>query len=356
MAIFSRSVLRELKSKSGLTWKHRLGAWKSGFTSSSWDIYNLAENDPDLYLPDLPLALKGYRINGFFNPIVGDKLVLSRMLAAHHIPHPTVVSVIVDGQLFENDAPFEPDMLRALSRTLDRYPRQIFRPTWSGGGRGVFLLCRDAAGLQLNGKAVKLEEVCALLSRLDRYLSTEFQEQAKYAKKIYPASTNTLRVLSLWDIKRGEPFIAAICHRFGSSRSAPLDNWHQGRGGLCASVDAESATLGMAATLSADKQMLWLSSHPETGEPIEGVVIPGLNNCIEGLLNAAGKFPFCPCIGWDVALTGDGFSILEANPRPSMKVWQIHTPLLANPRTREFFCRWGVVSGKHSGRRFAPIP
>ncbi len=350
MVRFYRTIFAELKSKPGLPWKQRLRAWKSGFSSKSWILYNLAENDPDLYLPDLPVALKSYKINGFFNPIIGNKLVLSRLLAAHRIPHPDVVSIILEGQLIEDDARFDPDLPQALSRTLDRYPRQVFRPTWSGSGQGVFFLSRDDDGLKLNGKEVTPQEVCALLSRLDRYLSTEFKEQGAYARNIYPGSTNTLRILSLWDVKSGDPFIAAVSHRFGSVRSGPLDNWHQGRGGVCASVDVETATLGQAATLSPDQRLVWVSSHPDTGEPIEGVVIPGLKKGIEGVLNAASHFPFCPCIGWDVVLTEDDFSILEANPLPAMAVLQVHTPLLQDPRSRQFFHRWGMVPGKKTGK------
>lgn len=348
---FSRAIFSELKSRTGLPWKQRLMAWKAGFNSKAWLLYNLAENDPDLYIPTLREALKIYKINGFFNPIIGNKLVLSRLLAAHQIPHPEVVSVIHDGQLFEEDAPLDPHMSQALSRTLDRYPHQVFRPSWSGSGQGVFFLSRDDNGLKLNGKQLTLDEACAFLSKLDRYLSTQFQEQAAYARKVYPGSTNTLRMLTLWDLDSGVPFIAAVAHRFGSSRSGPLDNWHQGFGGVCASVDLATSTMGRASTRSSGGEMVWVSSHPDTGEPIEGVVIPGLNNCIEALLKAASHLPFCPLIGWDVVMTEDGFRILEANSLPGFAVVQIHTPLLKDPRTRQFFSHWGMVTGKNPGNR-----
>ncbi len=347
---FSRAVFSELKSRTGLPWKQRVRAWRSGFSSKAWLLYNLAENDPDLYVPDLRQELKVYKINGFSNPIVGNKLVLSRLLATHQIPHPDVVSIIHDGQLFDVGAPFDPDMSRALSRTLDRYPSQVFRPTWSGSGQGVFFLSRDDDGLKLNGNELTLEEVCAFLSELDRYLSTEFQEQAAYARKIYPGSTNTLRVITLWEVKTGAPFVAAVVHRFGTSRSAPIDNWQQGSGGVCSSVDMETSALGQAVTLSSDNKLVWHSSHPDTGEPIEGVVIPDLSSCIEGLLKAASHLPFCPYIGWDVVLTEDGFSILEANPLPAWAVVQVHTPLLKDPRSRQFFSRWGLVPEKKTGK------
>lgn len=351
---FSRAVFSELKSRTGLPWKQRIRAWRSGFSSEAWLLYNLTENDPDLYVPDLRQALRIYKVNGFSNPIVGNKLVLSRLLAPHQIPHPDVVSIIHDGHLFEDDAPFDPNMPQALSRTLDRYPSQVFRPTWSGAGQGVFFLGRDDDGLKLNGKELTLEEACAFLSGLDRYLATEFQQQAAYARKIYPGSTNTLRIQSLWDMKSGAPFIAAAVHRFGTSHSAPIDNWHLGRGGVCASVDVKNSTLGQAVMQTSDKRMVWESSHPETGAPIEGVVIPGLSNCIEGLLKAASHLPFCPLIGWDVVITEDGFSILEANTLPGFAVVQVHTPLLKDPRSRQFFTRWGLVSGKKT-RKSEPV-
>jgi hypothetical protein len=341
-----RLVLGELRLKQSLPWKQRLGAWKSGFRAHSWGVYNLAENDPDMYVSDLRIQLKMYKINGFSTPIVGNKLVLSRLLAYHEIPHPGVVSTIQGGRLFEDNRPFDADMARALSRTLDRYPRQVFRPSWAGGGQGVFFLSRDDEGLKLNGQEVAPDAIHALLAKLDRYVSTEFIQQASYARVIYPGTTNTLRILSLWDEENGGPFIAAAVHRFGSPRSGAVDNFHAGHGGLCAPVDLEAGTLGKAATLTPEGEWLSASSHPDTGAPIEGVVLPGFSHCIEVVLKAASHFPFCPCIGWDVVLTDNGFSILEANTLPSLTVMQVHRPLLTDPRTRRFFQRWGMVPVK----------
>jgi len=339
-----RLIRAELKSNAGLPWKKRMRAWKSGFSSNSWVICNLDENNPRFYLSDLQMALKGYKINGFFTPIIGNKLMLSGLLHSQHIPHPDIVSTIDHGQMFAEDRPFEPDLERTLSASLERYPSQVFRPSWSGGGNGVFILNRVQEGLKLNGREIKLEEVCALLSRLDRYLATEFQQQARYARTIYPGATNTIRVMSLWDMEHGQPFVAAMSHRFGSFRSGATDNFHGGHGGLCATVNLESSTLGKAARLSADNHLVWMSSHPDTGERIEDVAIPGLGKCIEGVLKAASHFPFCPFIGWDVVITEDGYSILEANTLPALAVVQVHTPLLKDPRSRQFFQYQGMVT------------
>ncbi len=337
-----RSHRSELMTKYRLPLGERWKAWRHGFSSMSWVIYNLAENNPAHYLSNRYSRRHLYRINGHYNPILGNKLVLSRLLAVHGLPHPEVVSTIQGGCLTDDGVPSGTDRARTLARTLKRCPRQVFRPTWSGMGRGVFFLKHEDGVLALNGVPVTIEEVSALLSGLDHYMATAFADQATYSRRIFSGSTNTLRVLTLWDSEAGEPFIAAVSHRFGSSRSAPLDNWHQGRGGICAAVDATTGLLGKGVTLTKDRKLAWHSSHPETGRPIEGVAIPGLTKCLDGLRTAAGRFPFCPLIGWDVVLTDDGYSILEANTTPGMWVWQVHTPLLIDPRTRRVLARWGL--------------
>lgn len=337
----------ELTTKTGLPLGTRAKAWRSGFSSRSWLMYRLDENDPERYLSDLRMAARFYKVNGFFNPPMNNKLLLSRLLTAHGVPHPAVVSTIIEGRLIEENEPFDPDLPRALARTLERYPRQVFRPTWSGSGQGVFFLSREADGLLLNGKPAGHEQVCALLSGLDRYVATERVEQADYAREIFPGSTNTIRFLTLWDAESGESLVAAVTHRFGTSHSAPIDNWHQGRGGVCAAVHMESGALvgalGKALRLSAERKLIWESAHPETGAAIEGVVVPGFEACIEGVKRTAGYFPFCPCIGWDVAITHDGWRIIEANPIPGLTIIQAHTPLLRDPRVRRVFERWGLA-------------
>lgn len=338
-----RAVSHELRSRSGLPWNQRLKAWRKGFSSHAWRIYNLAENDPDLYMPDIRASLKMYKVNGFYNPIIGDKLVLSRLLDRYGVPHPRVVSTILDGRLLEEDVPPEPDLWRALNRTFDRHPRQVFRPTWSGGGQGVFFLDKDEAGLRLNGREVSRNEICTLLSRLDRYLATEFETQAAYAHRIHPGSANSLRMVTLWDAESGDAFLLAATHRFGTARSGMTDNFHGGFGGICAAIDPQTGTLGPALGLDEDRQTVSISRHPDTGEAIEGVVIPRFRECVETVLNTANHFPFCPWIGWDVLITEDGICILEANTLPAFTVSQVHTPFLKDPRARRVFERWGLA-------------
>jgi hypothetical protein len=341
---FLRAARQEIKSRSTLPWKQRFKAWRHGFSSRTWKLYGLPENDPDRYFNDIGTRQGTYRINGFYNPVIDNKLLFSRLATLHGIPQPSVISFIVDGRMYEEGGTSQAKLPETLSRTLNQFPHQVFRPTWAGGGKGIFILEQTPDYLTLNGTKTTLEETASLLSGLDRYVATEHAIQAGYASTIFPDSANTLRILTLWDYEADTPFIAAVAHRFGTSRSKPTDNWHGGLGGVCASVDTSSCTLGRAASTTENTELVWSSSHPDTGKPIEGVVIPHLSKCLSGIIDAAGSFPFCPLIGWDVLMTEDGFSVIEPNPTPSFRVWQVHEPLLDSERNRAFFRHWNLVS------------
>lgn len=337
-----RVFRRELRTRQRLAWTDRLRAWRLGFTSDGWRLYGLETNDPRAYVSEWQFARRGYKINGFLNPVVANKRILSQVLASAEIPHPPLLACVAKGRLVDLQGRLEGSTGERLAALLADAASLVFRPDWSGAGEGVFFVGRPAGagGLAINGTPATRSEVEALVSGLDRYLVTPFVQQATYAEEIFPGVANTLRVLTLWDPETG-PFVAGVVHRFATSRSFPIDNWHQGWGGLCASIDRPSGRLGRAVRLSAAGRLDWLSHHPENGRPIMGVPIPWLEAALAGILRAARCFPGAGCVGWDVVITDDGFRILEANAPPGLYVWQVHGPLLADERTARFFASHG---------------
>jgi hypothetical protein len=347
-ARFLRLLGGEVGSPYQMPWRARLAALRRGFTATAAVLYRLDETDWRAYVPDLAFAYHGYKINGFMNAIVGNKRVLAQVLAAHDVPHARLLAMVVSGRLVDVHGRLETTRACALERLAAESPALVLRPDWSGGGEGVFFVRRAADGWAVNGVAASVDDVCALVAGLDRYVVNAFVEQAAYARDIFPATANTVRVLTLWDPDTG-PFVAAVVHRFGTSRSLPIDNWHQGRGGLCAAVDPATALLGPSATLDARFRLEWRTSHPETERPIAGVAIPHLAATLDGIVRAARCFPGALCVGWDVLVTDDGFRILEANSPPGLFVWQVHAPLLADARAARFFARFGFGSGAPRG-------
>jgi hypothetical protein len=335
-----RGIREEAMSRTGLPLRHRLRALRLGLRSGNAALYQLDEGCPSRYVPDYAYAWRCYAMNGFLNPIVGNKLVVSQILAANGISCPYVFGVVSKGSPLPLGSTAAGAGASLLLQWTESERPVVFRPHWSGAGEGVFFLRRAHREWFINGRAAPEADVLKLIEGLDRYIATAFVDQATYARDIYPETSNTLRVLALTDAEG--PFVASVVHRFGTTRSFPIDNFHQGRGGICASVDAAAQRLGKAVSLDKNKRREWHGTHPQTGAPIEGVPIPGLSLGLEGVLAAMRCFPEAVCVGWDLLMTDGGFSILEANAPPGLAVSQAHAPLLADPRTARFFAAHGI--------------
>ena len=91
-----------------------------------------------------------------------------------------------------------------------------------------------------------------------------------------------------------------------------------------------------------DPQRTPRATHPDTGAQIDGVVIPRFQEMCEGLLRVARRFPR-RYVGWDIVITPDSWTIIEANHIPMLSALQLHRPLLLDPRLRTFYEREGVL-------------
>jgi hypothetical protein len=165
--------------------------------------------------------------------------------------------------------------------------------------------------------------------------------QHPYAAAIHAPSVNTIRVLTAWDEDAGDAFVAAAVHRFGTTRSGRVDNWS--RGGVSAAVDLRTARLGPAIRREDhDPTRTWWRQHPDTGAQIEGTEVPGFAEMCRELLCVCRRF--APAyVGWDIVMTPDGWTIIEANSRPELGLFQVHRPLLLDPRLRSFYARERVI-------------
>lgn len=146
------------------------------------------------------------------------------------------------------------------------------------------------------------------------------------------------------DPDNGEPFIAAATHRFGSEKSFPVDNLSQG--GYTAYVDVKTGILGTLVG-SANPEKTRMTHHPDTNAPVDGVPIPRWNEVCERLLELSEKVRFLKYVGWDVAITEDGFSIVEGNNYTDLAIFQDHKPLLTNQRIKNFFIKHKIIQKKH---------
>lgn len=230
-----------------------------------------------------------------------------------------------------------------LLAVLRREGAFVLKEARGGGGSGVYVCEWDDGTVRVDGRRRAPGALAALLERTDRGIVTEYCEQAAYLEEIYPGSPNTLRVLVV-DPEGAEAFVPIAAQRLGTSRTGGLDNFT--RGGLSAEVDVESGELGPGVEYREEGAVASHERHPDTGARIAGAAVPSWDAIRDRLLEITASFPGLRYVGWDVLATGPGeFVLVEGNSYPDPDVLQVHRPLLADPRVRQFYRDNGVPVG-----------
>lgn len=327
--------------------KTRLAMWRRGFVSECHLVYDFARNPIEHYLPEYHRLVRASRINR--RPEVLHHKLLFEAFFKALLPIPRTLAWISGGvitPLVRDPWIDAPEALLAACRALGRL---VVKPYGESGGKGFHVLAWEDGRCLLDGAPLSRETLAALVRGAGDLMVTEYAWQGEYAAGVYPHATNSIRVLVLRDPHRDRrAFIPIAVHRFGSSRSAPADNFQ--KGGFAAEVDLATGVVGKATTYPREGKLQWFSHHPETGAPIEGLRVPGWSIIVERLLAATEAYDFLDYVAWDVVARGDGFSVLEGNNHSGMIVLQVFRGLLADERVRAFLEHHRVIRPRRSRR------
>lgn len=342
-----------------MPFRRRLWLWRHGFLSKADIIYDIDERTHYQYLSEYQRELTR-SINGRWQEALRNKLLFHRLLRPFDAYRPTVYGYLKQGRFVPIDASnhsSDPenastattrptanadDAVTQVSHQLKADGRLVLKPTYGAVGNRILVCSWFDDCYRVNGDERTDTEFDALITDLDEYLVCEFVEQAPYAAELYPGSTNTLRILTMWDPKLDEPFIPFAVQRIGTNSSAPVDNWS--RGGLSAEVDRDTGELSQAVQYPYGDHLEKYTNHPETETQIAGTKVNGWRTVRDKILHIAANFPQLLYVGWDVLIGEDGeFTIIEANSCSDVDLLQVHRPLLNDPRARRFYEHHGVV-------------
>ena len=120
-----------------------------------------------------------------------------------------------------------------------------------------------------------------------------------------PSSVNTVRCIT---IKTREAVKMPYSILKTGRKGTFTDNAHVG--GIMAGIDADS---GMIITNGRDSYASEFECHPDSGKRFRGCVLPCWNELKEMCRDMAEMVPGVKCIGWDVALTDQGWIVVEGN-------------------------------------------
>jgi hypothetical protein len=123
---------------------------------------------------------------------------------------------------------------------------------------------------------------------------------------INPSSLNTVRATTLIK-KDGTPIIVSIILRVGDPGSH-VDNW--GAGGVGYNFDLETGVCNM---YGRDKKNRPYVCHPGSNVQMIGYKLPRFEELKQYVLNLTKVYPDARYVGWDVAITPNGFDLVEMN-------------------------------------------
>ena len=194
-------------------------------------------------------------------------------------------------EFIERDWLYVPDATdEEIAKFLNDHTKVIVKPTDLSSGKGIHIYNNEGYDLMRNNKV--LLEDCII--------------QAKEMSSLNPTSVNTIRVYTILD-KWGGVHILSASVRVGGIGST-TDNFHSG--GVGYPIDIQYGIVKAAgADMMGERHII----HPGTEIIVVGFKIPRWNSLIEFVNRAAQKIPDARMIAWDVAITENGFDMVEGN-------------------------------------------
>ena len=153
------------------------------------------------------------------------------------------------------------------------------------------------------------------------------EADGKELKKIYPKSVNTVRVMVI-NRKGYNPKIQQTYMRIGSSKTGYTDN--VGYGGICVMIDSETGELFKPETIK-NHIFYPCPNHPDTGTAISGK-LENWELVRTKIIEVSRYLAELEYLGFDIAITDDGFQILEINIHQDL-----HKVPTFNDEVKDFF-------------------
>lgn len=193
---------------------------------------------------------------------------------------------------------------------IDGKTEFVFKPLRSSCGEGIRKITVS--------KETDVEVLYKSLCAEGGGMADELIRQDEALAKFHPQSANGVRLIVLRD-KIGKDHFMQSMFRMGQ-RGSFVDN---NSGAIRARIDESN---GYVFTCGYDSYGKRYILHPDSGEVIPGFRIPAW----EELLDLAGRVmdeisSYARFIGFDLALTAQGWAVIEVNPFPQLVVQQIIT-------------------------------
>lgn len=193
---------------------------------------------------------------------------------------------------------------------ISKHSRFILKPVTAATGRGIRVIDTTTNDIETQLKPL-------LGSSKGSYIAEELIKQHDSLKVLHPASVNTLRITTF----RFNDHKTIIIHPFlkiGQNGNF-VDNG--GQGGIICKINPDTGII--EATI--DESLNKYDIHPNSGIPLIGFQIPQWRDAIATAKQLANVLPDVRYVGWDLALTDNGWVLVEGNEKGMFIGFQLPT-------------------------------
>lgn len=308
-----------------------------GFLPATVSVCKIDKENYNDFLNDRDY-LSGHPWNGAYSSIIDNKLYLPMLLKAY----PEVIPAYY---YFKDDSGFlSLSDYQGGRNTIDDFfilliekGKLCLKHTYSSVGKGFMLVECQNDRYFLNRKEIEKNDLANKVNALNEYIVTECIKGHEYSSKICSTSLNTIRFLCAWDYDKKEFFLARCFHRFGCNGNV-VDNVGSGNG-LLVFVDPETGIMKSNGAININNsgdRFIENVIHPDNNIKLTGLQIPNFFEIKQKVLEICNSISFLRWVGFDVAVTDDGFKIIEANSLSSL-VDQECEGYLKDKRLRRLF-------------------
>ena len=201
---------------------------------------------------------------------------------------------------------FENGTVDDLKKFLSNNEEFMVKPRDGLGGKGVYKEYR---------KNIKdVNEFYDYLKNNNLFIE-EYVKQNKEINRLCKESVNTIRIMTFAYNGKSEIVYAAM--RIGNGVNN-VDNFHQG--GMGCKIDLDK---GILIGDAYDKDLNHFKVHPKSQVKFDGFKIPYWEEAKKLVLDASKVNNNIHMVGWDVAITDDGPTLIEGNRRPGFDLIQV---------------------------------
>mgnify|MGYP005842986211 CR=1 FL=1 len=186
-------------------------------------------------------------------------------------------------------------------------------------------------GVDVVDSAMDRESLLKRMRERGYNLVEAYVQQHPSLAEISPSGLNTVRMVTILDDKDQVHILGAILRM---SVNSFVDNIAMGN--LAAPIDIETGVLQSEAVYK-DITKAPVAQHPVTGKQIVGFEVPHWSAVLEMTKKAALHDRSNRSIGWDVAITENGPSLIEGNHNWCKFLWQLPYQKGLKHRILEFY-------------------